>query len=360
MKFLNIKLVNIGLQFFAEGIGDGGADGDGAADVSEVGSDDMFIAEMEQKYGITDGVASAQAHAAVTAKGDVADSQKADGEESDVGDNIENSEPSADPNEEKFKSPEEEFEELIKSDKYKSAYGQKVAKAIETRMKNQADAKAEAEQRKAEAEKYRDALSLLATKYGKNPSDVDGIIGALQSDDELLEDEALSKGKSVAELRADKRVASEKAASDRELNRLRAENQRLNAEKAARADADRWVKEAAETAKLYPDSFNFLNELKNPEFSKFLKVEGMTVTDAYEHAHMKDILSQKIKAAEDRANENAARAIQAGHNRPRESASSVNRAYNPRIDTRNMTDSEFEKIEEMLSRGERVTKDHLR
>lgn len=353
MKFLDKKLVNIGLQFFAEGAGEGGADGDGAADGTEIGEDDMFLAEMEQKYGITDGVASAQARAAVAARGDVADPQKADGADEGEGAAEPEPKPNAEPNEETPKSPEEEFEDLIRSEKYKGAYGQKVAKAIETRMKNQADAK-------AEAEKYKGALSLLATKYGKDPADVEGIIDAMQSDDELLEDEALSKGKSVAELRADKKAASEKAASDNELNRLRAEIERLVNEKNARADADRWVKEAAETAKLYP-GFNFIAELKNPEFMKYHAVKGATVTDAYEHAHMKEIMQQKIDAAKAEANENAARAVQAGHNRPREGASAVNRStYSSRIDTRNMTDADFEKIEAMLSRGERVTKEHLR
>ena len=350
MKILKNKLLEkIGLQFFAEGTGDGGgAAGEGAAESGNIGADDMFIARMEQKYGITDGVASAQAIDAVKSEGSVANSKKTDLDESENG-----KEPSAEPNDEKPKSVEEEFDELVKSDKYRGVYGKRVASALADRFKNQTDAR-------AEADRYKATLLKFSHKYGKNADDVDGIIEAIETDDELLEEEALAAGKSVNELRNDKREAAEKAASAAEISRLKSENARLEAEKNAREDARRWSEEAKETVELYPD-FKLVNEIKNPDFLKYLRMEGMTVTDAYEHAHMKDIVANNRRTAEKIAEENAAKAVQSGQSRPREGASAARQNINtPRIDVRNMSDSDFERIEEMLARGEPVTRDHLR
>lgn len=351
------KMLRLGLQFFAEGTGEGnGADGEGAAESSTGPSDeDMFMARMEQKYGITNGVASAQAMELARSEESVARSQKAEEKSADSGaDNgAEKAETAeAEPNVEQ-KSPEEEFDELIKSDKFKGAYGKKVAAALSERFKNQTDAT-------AEAEKYKSAISQLAGRYGKNADDIEGIIAAISADDELLEGEALETGKSVEALRSEKRIRAEKEASKKEIEDLKAKVTAYENREKATADAHRWMQEAKSTVEIYKD-FDLRTELTNPNFLKYLQRDGMSVTEAYEHAHMKEIMASQLKAVERRAEEIAAAAVRANLGRVREGAYNARRSNDaPRIDVRNMKDEDFAKIEEMLANGEDVTLEHLR
>ena len=297
-------MLRIGLQFFGEGGADGGAEGVSASgSEAGIGEGDLFLAEMEQKYGITDGVASAQAMEAVRGRGSDADSQKAEGEigkeKSEQSDNgsageaksegAENATPSGE------KTAEEEFEELIKSDKYKGIYGQRVASAVSQRFKNQTDAR-------AEADKYKGALSLLASRYGKDEGDVEGIIAAMSSDDELYEAEAMEKGTSVTEIREEKKANAEREKSARELSELKAQLKARESRDALIKAYGGWKNEAKETAKLY-NGFDLDKELQNPDFQKYLMRDKMSVTDAYEHAHLKEIMQSQLRAVEKRADE---------------------------------------------------------
>ena len=86
----------------------------------------------------------------------------------------------------------------------------------------------------------------------------------------------------------------------------------------------------------------------------------MSVTEAYEHAHLREIMASQLHAAEARAEQNAAKIAAQNRSRVVENAAafkSTNTA--PRIDVRNMSDSDFDKIEEMLNRGDSVTLEHF-
>lgn len=365
MNRKNKKMLWLGLQFFAEGAGDGGATGEGAAannaESVVADDDDVWMAEMEQKYGVSNGVASAQAVIAAQAKQSDALSEEA--KEDPVPNHTDDGTDADDAKPDEVKTPEEEFDELIKT-KYKGAFQKKMSDYAQKRWNdsqksstdknNQTDAT-------AEKDKYKSALSLLAGKYGKSPDDMDGIIAALQGDEDLLEDEAYKKGTTVAELKIEKQRSAEKAATDQEISRLKqlvADGER---KEKARADADRWSREAKDTKKLYGDSFDLMKEIKNPEFMKYLKMEGMSVTDAFEHAHLKDIMASQLKAVERRADENAAKVVESNKTRPRESAAVRERSGDkPRIDLRNMTEDDYRRIDEMIARGEKVTADYFR
>lgn len=348
MKILN-KLLRLSLQFFAEGSEGGGAEGNGAAQAgADIGDDDLFMAEMEQKYGVTDGVASAQAAEAIRSRGSVVHSEKAEEEPAEASEE----EPKAEPKEEK--SAEAEFDELIKSDRFKGIYGQRVAAALSERFKNHTDLS-------ADNEKYKNALSMLSGKYGKNADDIDGTVAAILGDDELLEEEAYSAGKTVEALRSEKQQEAEKKARDKEIQDLKSKLREYENDRNARADAEKWAREAKETAKIYGDKFDLRAELKNPDFVKYLKRDKMSVTDAFEHAHLREIMASQLKAVEKKADENAAAAVRSNANRPRESAGAAyKQSQSPRIDVRNMTDEDFDLIDEMLARGEAVTVDHFR
>ena len=358
MKILNRKLFRLSLQFFAEGTGAGGAEGEGtAADgndghAREVDDDDVWMAEMEQKYGVANGVASAQAIEAANAKRSVAHSTES-AEPSKTAETSASEESKAtDPVGEK--TPEEEFDELIKSDKFKGLFTQKVSAALKDRFKAQTDAKAEADSLKA-------ALGKLAGKYGKTADDVAGIMAAIDADDSLLEEEAYEKGKSVSELRAEQKTAKERADAEGEIAKLRAQVQEFENRENARRDAAAWMEQAKETKSIYGDNFDLKKELQNPDFLKYLQRDGKSVTEAFEMAHYKEIMASQLKAVERRADENAAKTVAANKARMRENAGAYRVASeSPRIDVRNMKDADFSKIEEMLARGEAVTLDYFR
>ncbi|MBQ8528465.1 MAG: hypothetical protein IJ459_01880 [Clostridia bacterium] len=352
MEILKKRLIRLPLQFFAEGA-EGGADGEGAESGTENSDDmDMFMARMEQKYGITDGVASAQAAEAVRAEGSVAHSEEAGNAEADDegAAAAEPTEPTAD-----TRTPEEEFDELIRSDKYKGIYGKKISAAIADRFKAQRDAKSEADKHKADADRYRAALGAFASKYGKSADDTEGILAAIAADDSLLEAEAYKKGTSVESLRESMKQADELTRTKGELEDLRAKLDAEEKDKELRADAARWAAEAKETVKLYPD-FDIKTELRNPEFMKYLQRDKMSVTQAYRHAHLDEIMAKETAAIERQAEQNAAKAVQKNQARIREGASAARKGQStPKIDVRNMTDADYARIEDMLERGEPVT-----
>jgi hypothetical protein len=352
MEILNKKTLRLSLQFFAEGAEGGGANGEGTAPAGgvengeEVSEEDLWLAEMEQKYGIANGVASAQAVAKVNATRSVAHSEEAAPPEPEKKDEGNKAEPNTE------KTPEQEFDELIRSDKFKEVYTKKISAAVQDRHKHQTDAK-------AEAEKYRGALVQLAAKYGKDPNDVDGIIAAISADDSLLEDEAYRQGKSVAALRSEINQKTEKAKSDGELARLRAQVSDLEAREKARNDANVWAQQAQETKKIYGDNFDLKRELANPEFMKYLQRDGKSVTEAFELTHYREIIASQIKAVERRADENAAKAVAANKNRIRENANMHRSSEPSRIDPANMTEEDYRRIDDMIARGEKVTLDYF-
>lgn len=357
MEILKKKLFRLSLQFFAEGTGAGGAEGEGTAAPGEdqghstVDEDDVWMAEMEQKYGVTDGVASAQAIEAANAKRSVAHSEQAAEPEADAK-KAEEEAQAAQPTGEK--TPEEEFDELIKSDKFKGLFTQKVSAAVKDRFKAQSDAKTEAKQ-------YRATLTKLAGKYGKSAEDIQGIMAAIDADDSLLEGEAFKQGKSVAEIRAEQKSAKERAETDGELAKLRSQLKEYEDRENARRDATAWMEQAKETKSIYGDNFDLKTELQNPEFLKYLQRDGKSVTEAFELTHYKEIMASQLRAVERRADENAAKTVAANKARIKENAGTYRVAGEaPRIDVRNMTEADHSRIDEMIARGEAVTIDYFR
>lgn len=365
MKSNEEKLLRLSLQFFAEG-GEGGAvsgargDGslgqsNGAGNEAGIDSDDIFLAEIEQKFGVTNGVASAQAAEFVRTSGSVAHSEKAPKSEGGENTAADGEGAVATESQDTEKTPEEEFDELVRSDKFKGIYGKKLSDAVSARFKNQTDAK-------GEADKYKGALGLLASKYGKSADDVEGIIAAIQSDDELLEAEAVKAGTTVEKLRSARADEASKKAAESEISSLRERLRAQESENRARADAERWAREAVEAKKLFGDSFDLRKELKNESFMKFLtEGKGMSVSDAYKHAHIDELMSSAIKTAESRAEINAAKVVEANGRRVREAAATPSNASAvTRIDLNTMTDAEFERIEELRRRGVRVTDEYFK
>ena len=126
-----------------------------------------------------------------------------------------------------------------------------------------------------------------------------------------------------------------------------------------REDFSRWTVEARETKAKYAD-FDFDTELKNKDFRGFL-ASGMNVTDAYKHAHLDEIIAGSIKEVTRKAYDDASRVVAKNLGRPSEGAASSRRSDAPaKIDVRNMSDADFDSIEERLARGERVTLSHIR
>jgi len=352
----NLLGVRISLQFFAEGAEGGAADAghadSGTAAEGTVDSDDLFMAEMEQKYGIVDGVASAQAIKAYNANRSDAHSKEAEEDGNGAQGGADNGTATDAGNKEPQKTAEEEFDELIKSDKFKGIYGSRVAGAINERFKNQTDAR-------AEADRLKGAISLHASKYGKSAEDIDGIVAAMQADDELLEKEAMESGKSVEAIRSEKKSAEEKRATEQELETLRQKLADREAQDKLYANMVRWTDEGKETKKIYPD-FDLKTELANQDFRRYL-ASGMKVTDAYKHAHLEDIIAGSIRAVEEKAYADAARVVQTNKGRPSEGAAGAGKtAASPRIDVKNMSDADYEEIERRLARGEEVGLDRLR
>ncbi len=341
------KLLRLNLQFFAEGAEGGAQGGDGVSEADSgkgVSDEDMFLAEMEQKYGITDGVATAEAKTRVNAKGQSLAPEEEEGEADKEADPEPTTENTA-------KTSEEEFDELIKG-KFKDQYGKKVQSAIAERFKNQKETN-------AEVEKLRGAISVLASRYGLEADDTDGIISAMDKDDELYEAEAIRSNTTPEAIKQRIKQARDNKSSKDEIERLRGELNERDRKEKARADAQRWAKEAKDTVAKYKN-FNLLEELKNKDFVKFLN-DGMNVTQAFEHAHLDEILAAQMKAVEKRTAENVARTVANNRGRIAEGARSPHASApgQNRVNLRNMTDEDFEKIEKLVNSGVTVDSNYF-
>lgn len=229
-----------------------------------------------------------------------------------------------------------EFDALIKKDgKYHDEFEKRFKTALDGRMK----------QNKAQNEAYEKSqkvMQRLATIYGKDPDDIDGIESALDADDNLYSSRAETEGVSVDTFKELSRLRTEEAIR----KRAEAENQ---AQVKMQKDFERWFGEVEQMKDEYPD-FDFRSEFENDETFARLLFNGVGVRNAYESLHIDDIKHNVTKEAEMRLSKSLA----ANQNRPEENAASRNAAATARRDVASFTDEELDMIDRE-SRKNRVT-----
>lgn len=174
-----LKLV-VDLQLFAEGAGTGAGDGSDGQDNNQQGTPEPQLTHKhgrrqnplaDVKYGVQPEAAEQPAA-----------EEEASQDDADTG---------AEPTREEW--------EAMKKGKFAKFYGEDVSSTVKDRLKN-------SKQSEEQMRKLAPVLEGLSKKYGKDVTDIDGLIAAYNDDDSLYEEEAMEKGLSVSTLKSIKQL----------------------------------------------------------------------------------------------------------------------------------------------------------
>ena len=230
------------------------------------------------------------------------------------------------------------FDELIKG-KYKADYDARVQKTIQARMRG---AKAN-EERLAKTEPL---LQMLGQKYSVDPGDVDGLMAALDNDDQMWQAEAADKGMSVENLKALRTAERENAM----LKRQQELNQR---EAAARETYTKWVAQAEQAKQKFP-GLDLESCLEDAQFVSMLQ-SGVDVESAYWARYHDDIMQAGMEKATTEAQKKLSASVASGSRRPTESGVGNGPTVSQKVDVSNMSRSEFTAYMDRIMRGERIS-----
>lgn len=230
-----------------------------------------------------------------------------------------------------------EFEKLIKGE-YKDLYDARVQDTVQKRLKST----------KETVERYEalsPVLEMMAKKYGVDPGDVQALSKAIQEDDSYYEEEALSKGLTVQQLKEIRRMERENA----DLKKQMEEAQRQENGKKLYAA---WMQQAEEAKKVYP-SFDLRAEMNNPRFVDLLR-SNVDVRTAYEVLHKDEIIPAAMQFTARTVEQKLAKKIAAGGARPTENGMSSQGAAVVKSDVSQLTKADRAEIIRRVQRGEKI------
>lgn len=230
------------------------------------------------------------------------------------------------------------FDELIKG-KYKADYDARVQKTIQARMRG---AKAN-EERLAKTEPL---LQMLGQKYSVDAGDVDGLMAALDNDEQMWQAEAADKGMSVENLKVLRTAERENAMLKRqqELNRREA---------AARETYTKWATQAEQAKQKFP-GLDLESCLEDAQFVSMLQ-SGVDVESAYWARYHDDIMQAGMEKATTEAQKKLSASVASGSRRPAESGVGNGPTVSQKVDVSNMSRSEFTAYMDRIMRGERIS-----
>ena len=230
------------------------------------------------------------------------------------------------------------FDELIKG-KYKADYDARVQKTIQARMRG---AKAN-EERLAKTEPL---LQMLGQKYSVDPGDVDGLMAALDNDEQMWQAEAADKGMSVEKLKPLR-------TAERETAMLKRQRVLYFRDAAAREIYTKWVAQAEQAKQKFP-GLDLESCLEDAQFVSMLQ-SGVDVESAYWARYHDDIMQAGMEKATTEAQKKLSASVASGSRRPTESGVGNGPTVSQKVDVSNMSRSEFTAYMDRIMRGERIS-----
>jgi len=162
--------------------------------------------------------------------------------------------------------------------KFKAEYKSEFSKDFEAQLGDRLKSHAELKNRMKALDPI---LSALGSKYGADPSDIESLQRAIDSDESYFEREAEEEGLTVAQLKEQKRLREQ-------VEAFKAEKANAEREAATRQKLVEWGQQGEQLKALYPD-FDLGLEANNPDtgekFLALLKGGLVGVQDAYELVH---------------------------------------------------------------------------
>lgn len=230
-----------------------------------------------------------------------------------------------------------EFEKMIKGD-YKEAYDKRVQDTIQKRLKNHK----ETEDRLTAMNPL---LDILSAKYGVEASNTEGLIKALEEDDDFIEKAALEQNMDPKQYRQIMKLQNEN-------KRLKDQNDQRIQEEQRNQQYSIWEQQAAEAKNLYPN-LDLNVESENPQFRKLL-FAGVDVGTAYMVIHKDDVLAGAMHHTAKTVEQKLANKIAAGNSRPAENGTSGQSAAVIKTDPSKWTRADREEVRRRAARGEKI------
>ena len=229
------------------------------------------------------------------------------------------------------------FEQLIKGE-YKDLYDAKVQNIVQNRLKGS----------KETVDKFNalsPTLELLASKYGVDATDIEGLTKAISEDDSYYEQEALEKGMTVQQLKEVKKM-------ERENAELKAQMQEAQRQENGKKLYAAWMQQADEAKKVYP-SFDLRAEMNNPKFVDLLK-SNIDVRTAYEVLHKDEIIPAAMQFTAQQVESKLAKKIASNSARPSENGMSSQSAAVVKSDVSQLSKADRAEIIRRVQRGEKI------
>ena len=235
----------------------------------------------------------------------------------------------------------ETFADLVaKGGKYHKEFGEAISSAIKDRFKNQPDYK-------STIAGYDEALAPLYEKYGLEAGDVEGLSKSIAEDDSNYADKAEKMGLTIEQYKHNLQLEKE-AARGREIT------QAYEAEKARNEMYATWESDAETLRESFP-AFDLGMELKSNERFGNLLDNGVSVTDAFFATHAAEILSGMNAESNADAKRSVVDNINQRAARPPENGARHNPAVQKKLDPRQFTGEDVDKILKAVQNGATFT-----
>lgn len=226
-------------------------------------------------------------------------------------------------------------------EKYKDHFNADTTAIVQERLSR-------TKQAEATLAKLSPVLEHLGQKYGKEATDVDGIMAAYTDDDSLYEEEAAAAGmpvsayKQLKALEADKAKRDEAEAQNQQQLQMQQHFQKLIAQ--------------GEKLKATFPSFDLQKEMQNPVFQRLTHpAVGIDVETAFWTIHRKELEPLAMQVAAQKTSQKLSQSMQSGIPRPAENGSrTVSPALDIRDDPSKWAKADREEVKRRVRNGERI------
>lgn len=243
------------------------------------------------------------------------------------------------PSQEAQADPDEEWKAV--KEKYKDHFNADTTAIVQERLKN-------SKQAEATLGKLAPVFEGLGKKYGKEASDIDGIIAAYTDDDSLYEEDAIAAGMPVSAYKQLKALEADKAQREAQ------EAQSLQ-EQQFQQHIQGLIAQGEKLKATFP-GFDLRTELQNPTFQRLTSPEvGIDVETAYWTIHRNELQTAAMQVAAQKTSQKLSQSIQSGITRPAENGSrNVSPALDIRDDPSKWSKNDREEVKRRVRNGERI------
>lgn len=239
------------------------------------------------------------------------------------------------PSQETQSDPDSEWKAV--KEKYKDYFNADTTAIVQERLKN-------SKQAEATLGKLAPVFEGLGKKYGKEASDIDGIIAAYTDDDSLYEEDAAAAGMPVSAYKQLKALQADK--EQREAQEAQSQNMR---------HIQGLIDQGEKLKATFPN-FDLRTEMQNPVFQRLTSPEvGIDVETAYWTLHRQELQTAAMQVAAQKTQQKLSQSIQSGITRPAENGSrNVSPALDIRDDPSKWSKADREEVKRRVRNGERI------